>query len=38
MFSKKNRLKAVKLFLKYDHSYTALIHELGYPSGGALRR
>ena len=37
MFSKKDRLKAVKLFLKYDHSYAAVIHELGYPSVGALR-
>ncbi len=37
MFSKEERLKAVKLFLKYDHSYAVVIHELGYPSVGALR-
>jgi hypothetical protein len=30
MFSKEDRLKAVNLFLKYDRSYAAMIHELSY--------
>lgn len=37
MFTYKNRVKAVKLYLKYD-SYATVINELGYPSRGALRQ
>lgn len=35
MFSYEQRIKAVKLYLKYK-SWAAVIHELGYPSRGAL--
>ncbi|WP_299516600.1 transposase [uncultured Rummeliibacillus sp.] len=38
MFSHEERVKAIQLFLKYDCSYAATIHELGYPSVGALRK
>ena len=38
MFSHKERLRAIQLFLKYDCSYAATIRELGYPSIGALRK
>ncbi|MGM8184434.1 IS3 family transposase, partial [Enterococcus italicus] len=38
MFSHEERVKAIQLFLKYDYSYAATIHELGYPSVGALRK
>lgn len=38
MFSYEERIKAVQLFLKYDCSCTATIHELGYPSVSALRK
>lgn len=32
MYSREDRIKAVELWLKYDKSETAVIHELGYPS------
>ncbi len=35
MFSYEQRIKVVKLYLKYK-SWAAVIHELGYPSRGAL--
>jgi len=38
MFSPKERLKAIELFLKYDCSYAVTVRELGYPSVNALRR
>lgn len=38
MFSHKERVRAIQLFLKYDCSYAATIRELGYPSIGALRK
>ena len=38
MFFHEERVKAIQLFLKYDCSYAATIHELGYPSVGALRK
>ena len=38
MFSHEERVKAIQLFLKYDCSYASTIHELGYPSVGALRK
>lgn len=31
MYSYDDRLKAVELFIKYDYSPTAVMHELGYP-------
>ncbi|MDQ8366752.1 integrase, partial [Enterococcus faecium] len=34
MFSHKERVRAIQLFLKYDCSYAATIRELGYPSIG----
>jgi putative transposase len=36
MFSYKERIKAVKLLLQYDMSYSTVICELGYPSKEAL--
>mgnify|MGYP001363688993 CR=1 FL=1 len=36
MYAYEDRLKAIKLYFKYD-SYAAVINELGYPSRGALR-
>lgn len=38
MFSHEERVKAIRLFLKYDCSYVATIQNLGYPSIGALRQ
>ena len=35
MFAYEDKLKAIKLYFKYE-SYTAAINELGYPSRGAL--
>lgn len=37
MYSSKERIRAVKLWLKYDKSLTAVIRELGYPSTKMLR-
>ena len=37
MFSYEERLKAVKLLLQYDMSYSTVIRELGYPSKESLR-
>src|SRR5690625_1499614 len=36
MYAYKDRLKAIKLYYKFE-SYAAAINELGYPSRGALR-
>jgi transposase-like protein len=36
MFSYKERIKAVKLLLQYDMSYSTVIRELGYPSKETL--
>ena len=36
MYSYEERLRAVKLYIKYDHSLSAVIRELGYPSHQAL--
>jgi len=38
MYSYEDRIKAVKLFISYDLSIAATIHELGYPSRNALRQ
>lgn len=38
MFSYEKRIKAVKLLIQYNMSYTMVIGELGYPSRQALRR
>lgn len=31
------RIRAVQLLIKYDMSYSTVIHELGYPDSGSLR-
>lgn len=36
MYSYEERLRAVKLYIKYDHSLSVVIRELGYPSHQAL--
>lgn len=36
MYTLEERKKAVDLFIKYDLSPAAVIHELGYPSKGRL--
>lgn len=36
MYSYKERMKAIQLFVQYDCSPSAVIHELGYPSRGML--
>ncbi len=36
MFSKEERLRAVKLYIKYDLKISPVIRELGYPSKGSL--
>ena len=36
MFSYEERIKAVKLLLQYDMSYSTVIRELGYPSKETL--
>lgn len=38
MYSSEDRIRAVKLWLKYDKSPTAVVVELGYPSTKMLRR
>ncbi len=32
------RMAAVKLYIKYDNSPSAVIYELGYPSRGCLQK
>lgn len=36
MYSYEERLRSVKLYIKYDHSISSVIRELGYPSRQAL--
>ena len=36
MYSYEEWLRAVKLYIKYDHSLSAVIRELGYPAHQAL--
>ncbi|WP_276648675.1 transposase [Trichococcus flocculiformis] len=36
MYSYEERIKAVKLYIKYEHSLASVIQELGYPSSKAL--
>ena len=38
MYSREERMKAIELYIKYDKSIAAVIHELGYPSRGLLPR
>ena len=38
MYSYEDRLKAIKLYIKYDLSIADTIHELGYPSRNMLRQ
>lgn len=35
-YSKEQRDRSVDLYIKYEHSAADVIHELGYPSKGAL--
>ena len=35
-YSREQRDRAVDLYIKYEHSAADVIHELGYPSKGAL--
>ena len=37
MFSVEQRRVAIELFIKYDHSYAAVIRELGYPHRHTLK-
>ena len=37
MYSYEQRIKAVQLLIKYDMSYSTVIHELGYPDSKSLR-
>lgn len=37
MYSSEDRLRAVELYIKYDCSAMAVVHELGYPSRGLLK-
>ena len=37
MYSYEERVKAVELYKKYDHSAAAVVHELGYPNRKMLR-
>ena len=32
MYSYEERMRAVKLFIQYDHSYASIKRELGYPN------
>jgi transposase InsO family protein/transposase-like protein len=36
MYSQEERTKAIELYIKYDHSAAAVIHELGYPTHPSL--
>lgn len=36
MYSPDEKRKAIELFIKYDHSATAVVDELGHPSRGLL--
>jgi transposase-like protein len=38
MYSREMRMKAIELYIKYDKSAAAVIHELGYPSRKLLPR
>lgn len=38
MYSREERMKAVKLYFQYDRQVAPVLRELGYPSRGALRR
>jgi transposase-like protein len=38
MYSREERMMAIELYIKYDKSATAVVHELGYPSLNLLPR
>jgi len=38
MYSKEKRMKAIELYIKYDRSAVAVIHELGYPDRRMLAK
>ncbi len=38
MYSKEERIKAIKLYIKYEKSAADVIHELGYPSPSMLSK
>ena len=37
MYSRKERMKVISLYLKYDKSVADVIHELGYPDRKTLK-
>jgi putative transposase len=37
MYSHRARMRAVRLYIRYDRASAATIRELGYPSRGMLR-
>jgi len=38
MYSREKRMKAIELYIKYDRSEAAVIHELGYPNRKMLAK
>lgn len=38
MYSKADQLKAINLFYQYNRSWSAVVHDLGYPSVAGLKR
>ena len=38
MYSREKRMKAIELFIRYDQSAAAVIHELGYPDRKMLAK
>lgn len=38
MYSKKPKKRAIELYYQYEHSWSAVVRKLGYPSLGALKR
>lgn len=38
VYSKEKRMRAIELYIKYDKSAAAVIHELGYPFRHLLPR
>src|SRR5450830_340367 len=38
MYSREKRMKAIELYIKYDQSAAAVIHELGYPDRRMLAK
>ena len=38
MYSREERTKAIKLYIKYDHCVADVIRELGYPNYNTLKK